>query len=190
MLRVPSLLLSALGGLFLVSSCDNQQQKHPPHASCFLMKDYFEKEASRLNASVKQVKKTITNDGKSETKNVSIGNWKTELKPFMMTDIGQAGSIGNYTCDTLFIYSLISGEIDTTVVTYTAINASLPIKRIRIELMGASTPVKFKIQNEIHNPLYSSSEELTYWPGKRYMITGKQKTIAGETTFYQIETLF
>ena len=73
--------------------CENFSKHTPQYKNAktafFDLKGYFKIEIERLKKDVKQVKKTVTVNGKSEEKTLDSLNFEEELAPFIASDINR-----------------------------------------------------------------------------------------------------
>lgn len=144
----------------------------------FDLKGYFAKEATKLTTLNPVVNKTVTHNGASESKNIAIKAWKQELNLFTESDINKPAWRNSYK---------VTLTPDSTV--YTATEPDLKTRRISIVKNGGSISAVY-ILNSTHNFLYSTTDQLTYLPGKSYSIQKEQHVkIIGDNN-YQIKGNF
>jgi hypothetical protein len=143
----------------------------------FDLAGYFKTEAARL-ARHKPILKTVSYNGKPETKSILIKNWMRELDLFSSSDINKAAWKDSYK---------VAKSNDSIV--YTAIDTSLHTGKIVITLKA--TQVKgIIINNFTKNMLYETSEKLMYYPDSLYYIEKHQHVRLLGTNSYQITGRF
>jgi hypothetical protein len=76
--------------LLLFSNCKNETPQYSKNLTpLFDLKGFLDNEIATHLKDVKKVKKTVTVNGKTETKEVVIKDWKEELKLFFNSDINR-----------------------------------------------------------------------------------------------------
>ena len=83
------LIFSILIGFFTACQVNDTPQYSANSNPLFDLKNFFDNEIKTHLKDVKKVKKTVTVNGKSETKEVDIKDWHEELKPFFNSDINR-----------------------------------------------------------------------------------------------------
>jgi len=144
----------------------------------FDLTGYFKAEAARLGKQNKPITKTVSYNGKPETKNILIKNWTRELDLFTSSDINKAAWKDSYRI----------AKSDDSIV-YTAIDTNLHSRRIVISLK-ASRVKGIIISNFTKNMLYQTSEKLIYHPDSLYYIEKHQHVKLLGTNSYQITGKF
>jgi hypothetical protein len=106
--------------LLIFSNCKNetpsrkdgmQAQNSKNTTPLFDLKGFLDNEIATHLKDVKKVKKTVTVNGKTESKEVEIKDWKEELKPFFNSDINRPAWRDKYKVDTIVEGSYPTGEI-------------------------------------------------------------------------------
>ena len=83
--------------LLVFSNCKNEAPQYSKNSSpLFDLKGFLDNEIATHLKDVKKVKKTVTVNGKTETKEVEIKDWKEELKPFFNSDINRPAWLDKY----------------------------------------------------------------------------------------------
>ena len=144
----------------------------------FDVKQYFKDEAEKLSRSNPAIFKTVTHNGKTESKKVLIDNWGRELNSFTESDINKPAWKLSYSVD-----SSANG------ITYRAKDASLKTHEISIK-KDSGKVTAIIIQNSTHNILYNTTEKLSYFPGSYYLIEKTQKVKVMGANSYQIKGKF
>jgi len=144
----------------------------------FDLTGYFKAEATRLGKQNKPIIKTVSYNGKPETKTILIKNWTRELDLFASSDINKAAWKDSYR---------IAKSNDSIV--YTAIDTNLHSRRIVIALKAAHVK-GIIISNFTKNMLYETSEKLIYYPDSLYYIEKHQHVKLLGTNSYQITGKF
>lgn len=128
----------------------------------FDLKKYFTEEASRISKNYPQIKKSVSRNGETETKIVSIQNWPAELALFIESDINKPSWQRSYRKE-------VSGNFKI----YTALDKSLRTRKIVIK-QEKKQVIWILIENYTRNELYSTIEKLSYFPGSHYEIRKNQ----------------
>jgi hypothetical protein len=152
-------LASALLVLLVIAGCTKQQEQ-PAENRFFDVKGFFTAEAGRLNQQKAFSEKTAIKDGRAETKKIRVDDWKTELDPFLASDINKSSWRNSYRS---------TSAADSVV--YDALEDDLRTRRIVVRKGAAGRVTAVKIENRTSNALFSSSESLVYIPDSTYQIT-------------------
>lgn len=163
----------------LFSSCiRHSSEPAKRYSQYFSIQGYFRKEASILARLNPVLVKTISVNGKLQTKRLDSINWINELSLFTASDINKPAWIGKY-------------RIDSTAndITYTALDSNLKVRRIEIKKnqFSALHPIRVvKINIRVKNFLYSLNEELFYYTDSLYTIKRRQRINLLGSKFYEI----
>ncbi|TZF83062.1 hypothetical protein FW774_12215 [Pedobacter sp. BS3] len=174
---VPQFITSIL--IFIAASCQPEEKQAGTMPDLyFSLKDYFDKEVTRLNAANPLVTKSVLRNEEAEQKELHIRNWATELELFSQSDINKPAWRGEYRVD--------SADHQ---VTYTALNDDLSTRKVIIS-RNSGKITHISIRNVVKNLLYSSNETLDYYPDSLYSIQKEQDVrVIGEGR-YQITGRF
>jgi hypothetical protein len=157
-------LVTALLFSFLFLTCTTDQNTANSSKPYFDLKTYFKNEAQRLQQKKHAVIKTVTKNDLHESRTTTIGNWENELGLFSDADINKPAWKDEYEVKQM------GDEIQ-----YLAKNSKLKTKAININKSETGKIIHIFILNEVNNYLYSSREELHYFPDSLYSIRKKQK---------------
>lgn len=158
---------------FSIPSCKPDNLKEGATKEYFDVKGYFEKKVVLLTKQHPAVTKTVVHNGTSESKEVKISNWTSELGLFIESDINKPAWKGRYTK---------SGDNGTVI--YTAVSPELKTRRIIICKAADGTVRQISIYNQVNNALYNTSETLNYYPDSAYTIEKYQKVkLLGANTY-------
>jgi len=158
MLLIPGLIL-----LSCYQSCKTDVGQGGKAIKYFDLKDYFGGESTRLTKLNPMITKTAVNNTNTETKNVHITNWETELGMFTESDINKPAWRSSYN---------IQSTPDFLI--YKAKDPALTTRDIIIKRNGAK--IKWiLIFNHTKNLLYETEEKLSYFPDSLYVIEKLQK---------------
>lgn len=149
----------------LLSSCGESEQTTQDLQTevYFDIKGFFEEEAVRLSRNSNPVHKEITrNREETESKNITIKDWKKELSLFIESDINKPAWTSSYQ---------VREEGDSTI--YTTSDPNLRTKKIVINMEDEKVAA-ITISNEVTNQLYTSQEKLYYSPDSLYRIEKEQ----------------
>ncbi|WP_207423599.1 hypothetical protein [Desertivirga brevis] len=160
--------------LLLIAGCSNKQEASGVK-SYFDISGFFSSEAASLHNEGATVLKTVIQNGKTEQKNITNINWKTELELFSNSDINKPAWDKSYKVST----TPYSTE-------YKALDAKLRTRKIRIEKKADGKAKHIYIQNEVNNMLYSTTEELHYYPDSLYEIQKSQTVLILGDNNYKI----
>lgn len=167
--------IAAIFMLFVIAlpSCKPDNLKEGAVNEYFDIKGYFEKNIAQLKKQHLTVNKTVVHNGTSESKEVEINNWDTELALFTESDINKPAWKGSYT------------KLDSAgTVIYTANNTDLRTRRIIICKREDGSINQLSIYNQVNNALYNTSETLNYYPDSGYTIEKYQKVkLLGANTY-------
>jgi hypothetical protein len=140
----------------------------------FGIKEYFTNEARRLTALKPKVIKTVSYNGKHESKSISINNWLREFSFFLESDINKPSWKDSYSVKT-----------NPDSIVYNAVDTTLYTRKLVVNLNGGKV-VSIMILNRTKNLLYKEKEELLYYPDSVYLISKVQHTIFLGTNNYNI----
>lgn len=128
----------------------------------FDIKEYFAKEAVRLEKKNPLVHKTVMVNDTSEGKAIKIENWEKELSIFSDADINRSSWKGQFQKK-----ETKDGEV------YTSDNEKVPVKEVTIyKRKNLVYGLQILIKNT--NSLYTSADTLTYYPDSIYEIRKTQ----------------
>lgn len=145
---------------------------NPAVVSFFSLKDYFQEEAQRLTAKNVSIMKQVKRNTSSESKEIRIEDWEKEFSLFIESDINKISWKNSYD-------SSISQ--DSTI--YLANDSTLRTRKIVI-IKNGDRVKEITIQNVVKNYLYSTQENLTYFPDSLYLINKHQNVwLIGENDY-------
>jgi hypothetical protein len=158
--------------LVILSGC-TQTQEAANVKSYFDISGFFGSEATLLQKRNPRIEKEVSQDGATEKKFLKIENWQTELGIFISSDINKPAWNKSYTVISKGSYT-----------DYIANEPKLRTQLIRVERNPDGKPNHIFIQNQTDNFLFSSEEELNYFPDSLYSIKRTQKVlILGDNKF-------
>jgi hypothetical protein len=164
--------------LMLASGCSNPEQAAVTESNHFQLKAYFSKEAKRLQQLNPEIKKTVVVNGKSETKSLKIASWEKEFSAFIDADINKKAWAGAF-----------QKRVNNTSEVYTSNNEKVPVKSVLIQKANDKvTGVVILVTNK--NYLYTSSDTLSYYPGKQYEVRKRQQIRLLDEKKYRITGIF
>ncbi|RYY32769.1 MAG: hypothetical protein EOP46_18155 [Sphingobacteriaceae bacterium] len=132
------------------------------HPNFFDIKGFFEADSAKLMHLDPIVKKTVSHNGKAETKSLHIKNWGSELGLFINSDINKPAWRDGYT--------IVEND---TLLHYTAKQPDLKVRDISVTKQGGKVK-SISITNHTENFLYTNTEKLYYWPDSVYRIEKTQ----------------
>jgi len=161
----------------LMTSCSQTAEQRPP-SDYFDLKTYFASEVTRLKARNPSVSKTVSVDETTEQKELKIEDWEKELSAFSDADINKAAWRG------LFTVEKVPG-----LERYTSNDEKAAVKSLIIRRSAdAVTSIHITIKNK--NALYTSVDELTYYPDSVYEINKVQKINFADPKIYKVKGRF
>jgi hypothetical protein len=119
--------------------------------------------------------KEVNHNGKTEKKTLQITDWKQELDLFISSDINKPAWKKSYAI-----------EKNGNVTTYTALDTTLKVRKIRLERNGKKISA-FEISSRVNNEIYTSAETLNYYPDSLYTIEKEQNVKGLGNNTYKIE---
>jgi hypothetical protein len=153
-------------------ACGNKRTKALPDVY-FNVQQYFEQEGLRLDKAGVSVLKTVSRNSTRETRRVKV-NWTDELRLFAESDINKPAWRNSYK-------KMVSpGKIE-----YLATDDKLRTRRIEI-LQKDMRPIALHIVNRTSNFLYTSTEDLVYYPDSSYQIQKIQNVRFLGTNNYRV----
>ncbi len=155
------------------TACKPENLQEGTQKEYFDLKGYFEQRIEQLKNHKKPITKTVVHNGASETKQVQITNWETELGMFAESDINKPAWKVSYT------------KLDSAgAVVYNAVDEDLKTRKIVIDKNAGGAIKHIYIYNEVSNALYRATEELNYFPDSIYTIKKYQKVkLLGANTY-------
>jgi hypothetical protein len=153
-------------------SCSNTQ-KASDEKVYFDIRSFFESEARRLQLNSPHVEKTVTQNNQSEAQKVTIHDWKAELDLFIESDINKPSWKKSY-----------SIHKNNNSIEYISNDGKLKTQRISIKKSHSGKVISILIKNQTKNSLYTTIEELSYFPDSAYIISKKQNVrLLGSNSF-------
>ncbi|WP_257670621.1 hypothetical protein [Parapedobacter tibetensis] len=164
---VVAIMLSAI-------SCTTDDVQVANHVKpYFSLEDYFQQEASRLQQLAPSISKMVSKNGETESHDIQIDNWESELALFIDSDINKAAWQSSYKIDSTM-----------TSLVYTSLDPELRTEQITVEKGDDGTIKHIGVSNRIKNMLYQTDEQLDYYPDSLYRITKQQHVrIIGESNY-------
>jgi hypothetical protein len=159
-------------------ACNDKANKEASSINYFDLKKYFSSEAKRLQTLNPLIKKTVRQNGISETKQLKISNWETELKPFANADINKSAWKNAFKVST-----------NNQMIRYTNTNDKIPVKELIVTKKN-NVIVSIKAILNTSNLLYTSTDTLTYEADKHYEIKKTQRIKLLKAKTYQISGKF
>lgn len=164
----------------MLSSCTNKQENISNITPYFDLKAYFEKEGIRLQKQGPFLTKTVSQNGECEKKEIKITDWKSEFGYFTASDINKPAWRDSYRV-------IKNGNQ----ILYLSKDDELRTKKIEITTSKPQGGIKqITILNKTYNILYTSTEELNYYPDSLYTINKQQKVLLNNLNTYQITSEF
>ena len=153
--------------LLAVTSCDPSASGHPPgtgdRAPFFDLAEYVDAEVERLNGEPRLVTKTVTLNGRTETRELTDLDFAGDLRLFREANINRPAWADKYEVQTK---ELSAGH---RVTTYVARDSSLTTQRLIVE-EDRGVPVEVRITRKTGTVLSDGRGELTYVPRSGYTV--------------------
>ena len=149
--------------LIALASCSEPTAERPVGQKYFDLKAYIQQEAVRLAGKNPIVSKTVTVNGMVENKKVRIPDWSAELTSFSDADINKAAWQG--------LFKIVKND---TLERYQSNDDKVNVKRLDIVRKNGRV-AKLEVSMKTTNYLYTSTDQLTYYPDSIYQIEKSQK---------------
>lgn len=146
----------------------------------FDLTDYIDAETERLTENKITANKTITLNGKTESKQNTVINYKNDLRLFREADINKPAWSDKYDTDE----QKLSGNHRVT--TYTTRDSSLIVHRLLVE-EDQGVPVRIEIDRKTGTVLSNGIHQLRYESGKGYSVKTQQTNRFGDDVDAVIE---
>lgn len=153
----------------------------------FSLERYFNNQIAALESQNRSIEKTVRKNQELETRTIANPDWAVELKAFVNSDINKPAWRNSYRIDSI-APEASSPEADN--LTYTAQEADLRVRAIRIRRDPQGTIRRIVIERSETNYLYTSRETLTYVPDSLYAIERLQEVRVLGVTEFQVSGLF
>ena len=176
-------LLILIGLSLFVSACKNEPPQYANGKTAFFdLKSYFKTEIARLKTDVKQVKKTVTVNGKSEEKILDSLNFEEELAPFIASDINRPAWSDYYMAKTTPLPNVSGSSISNNgeISEYYALKDHLKTRSIVVN--KSNTDMKINILNADETIATKAETQLSYDNRTGYTISTIQKLMGSEDT--------
>lgn len=157
-----TIAISIISILLLSACAGDPGRKEKREIYFFDLRGFFEKEAERLNAANKTVPKMVSRNNVTEKKRVQL-NWSRELELFTESDINKPAWKSSYRIRT-----------GKDITEYIATDSNLKTRSVLIEKDGKGKIRHIQIINKTSNFLYTSTENLNYYPDSVYSIEKTQ----------------
>lgn len=165
--------------LVFLAACQGKKDFTNTEKTYFDIEGYFKKEALRLQQQNPKVEKRVSQNDETEEKEIKVTNWETELDLFTKSDINKPAWKNSY--------KILKHENQ---IEYISTDTSLKTRKVQIGFSSEGTVKHISIVNKISNPLYTSTEQLNYFPDSIYSINKDQDVqVIGKNT-YQIVAKF
>ncbi len=147
------------------------------------VKGFFEGETKRLTEGGMKIKKTVTVNGKSETKMIEKPNFEEEFKMFVASDINRPAWSDKY-----HIKDKPSGNHDF-ITEYWAKDKNLKTQSLKIIQENEATSFKMEIYNRDKSVVTKSDSHLFYDKNNGFSITNSQQLV-GSVDSVKIDVVF
>jgi hypothetical protein len=179
-------LFFCLVGLYLFISCQSATDT-TQISTYFNLKGFIETQIKELNKRKPLVKKRMSIDGASDSKEITDINWAKELELFLQADLNKQAYQLSYDISqpapNTFLYTLKKGE-------------KLPIKTLKVVVDEVSKqPKRIEVVQTEENKLYQSEKRLSLdcamrpegvWLLKTYDVSGFQHLSLSDKKSFQI----
>ena len=147
------------------------------------VKGFFDGETKRLTEGGMKIKKTVTVNGKSETKIIEKPNFEEEFKMFVASDINRPAWSDKY-----HVNQKPSGNQDF-IKEYWAKDKNLKTQSLKIMQENDATSFKMEIHNRDKSVVTKSDSYLFYDRNNGFSITNSQQLV-GSTDSVRIDVVF
>ena len=172
--------------LLLLLSCQPEAGKQPStprHSPFFDLRAYFDGEIKRLQEQQPPVRKTVSIDGKPETRLLDSLRYEDELQPFLASDINRPSWWDKYTIDSTFS----GGRL--TSIRYQAQDSSLRIRNLLVDWQDGQVS-RIRIERFSDSFTAIISQQLDYQPSKGYQLSTRQEVVLSKPKEMGIEVSF
>jgi hypothetical protein len=174
--------------LLIFSNCKNETPQYSKSTTpLFDLKGFLDNEIAMHLKDIKKVKKTVTVNGKTETKEVAIKDWKEELKPFFNSDINRPAWKDKYQFNKKIFDTVGYAH------TFTRITDNLKTKNMSIHFLNQNEVLSLSVENEQVGGVVNSGEAMQYFSksdgqrSKIYSIKTKQKMLLSDEQNIEIQ---
>jgi hypothetical protein len=165
---------------FLLLACTTEAGDHTAEEVPFFdLRGFISSETDRLSTAKTKVEKTISLNGKTETKQIEDLNFVSDLRLFREADINKPAWFDKYETEEK---ALSAGHVLTS---YLATDSSLIVRRLVVEQDQGAT-IKVEIERHTGTVLSDGRHLLTYEPARGYDVVTSQKNKFGEDVVAQI----
>ncbi len=178
-------ILTIIGSIIIFTAClesiDNTIQTNLK--PFFDLKGFLNGEIEQLKG--QQVSKSVTLNGKKETKTLKEFDFQAGLKMFVESDINKPAWFDAYQIDTTHIDS------STTQIKYTTTKEKLKIKSLQVNFDNdLETIQSIIIDRLVETDIYDAQQQLTYIPNQGFSINNQQEVALQDKNEYRIEVVF
>ena len=165
------------GGLFMFScvATDESVEKKSYWSSNI----YFSELVEKLNKSNSEATKVACLELRCDTIKSSEQKWESVLSPFIEHDISKSAWSGLFEVDT----SEKAGQI---IVNYVSNSDKIPVKNVELSFSAEGELQAYTSSRREKNPVYASSQKLSYERNRELEIQGYMQVIGGDTTKYHV----
>jgi hypothetical protein len=160
--------------ILMFSNCKNEAPQYSKNTTpLFDLKGFLDNEIATHLKDVKKVKKTVTVNGKTETKEVVIKDWKEELKPFFNSDINRPAWRDKY---------MVEKKMGDTIgyfQSYQRIIDNLKTKNLAVHFNDAQQPLSVSLENDESSAIGTSKQAMKFIANKQYSIESIQTSFLG-----------
>lgn len=157
----------------IVQACAPEPGREDTPRPFFDLEGYITTEAERLAGRGTRVEKTITLNGKTETRELDKPDFANDLRLFREADINKPAWFDKYATEEK---ALSAGHKITT---YLAQDSSLIVRRLRIE-QDQGVPIRVDIERHTGTVLSDGRHRLSYEPARGYEVVTSQQNRFGE----------
>jgi len=154
---------------FFFSACVSTEINPPTTNGFFDLSDFMDKEIASKKNQVKKLRKTISLDGVTETKELKNFDFEKETELFRTADINKVAWLDRYETDSIFYKN---GQLQQLV--YQNITDDLRTKKMIIHFDTKNTIDSILIEQSGTSVLAKSVQNLLYLPGSGYRIENQQ----------------
>lgn len=159
--------------LLLFSTCVSTEINPPATNGFFDLSDYMDKEMADKKNRVKKLRKTISLDGETETKELDDFDFEKETELFRTADINKIAWLDRYQTDSIFYNN---GQLEKIVYKTTA--DDLRTKRMMIHYDIKNIIDSIVVEQSGTSVLAKSVQQLIYLPATGYRIENQQDITA------------
>jgi len=165
--------------LAFLAACETKDKQSLNEKPYFEVERFFKAKAEYLAKIDPAIEKTVSQNNNKQKKTLHISDWASELELFSASGINKPAWKDSY--------QVVRRK---NITEYIATDPNLRTQKISIATSGSREIKHIFIYNKTSNALYTSTEELNYYPDSMYSVRKHQKVLVIGTNTYFISGKF